>query len=178
MRAKYRKGFSLIELLIVILILSIVYFLGFDGLTINKPKPQALTPLTLKSTLSSIFPLGEHSTFVCTNRCTKCYWRTTLQMPFEPYEQRISLGDIKVYTIDSEDTLTPVEYERYNDNPICLMVDVYPNGSSTQLIIEDNKQSYFIPSFLDEPRIFASSNEAKEYWVQKSEALFNSGDFY
>ena len=178
MRAKYHKGFSLLELLIVILILSIVYFLGFDGLSINKPKQKALTPLTLQSTLSSMFPLGGKSTFICTNHCTKCYWRSGLQMPFEPYEQSINLGDIKAYTIDSEDTLTPIEYGRYNDNPICLMVEVYPNGSTTQLIIEDSRQSYFLPSFLGEPRIFASTNEAKEYWVQKSEALYGSGDFY
>lgn len=178
MRAKYHKGFSLIELLIVILILSIVYFLGFDGLSVNKPKPKTLTPLTLKSTLSSIFPLGEYSTFICTDGCTKCYWRSGIQMPFEPYAQSINLGDIKVYTIDSEDSLTPVEYERYHDNPICLMVDVYPNGSSTQLIIEDSKQSYFLPSFLGETHIFSSPDEAKEYWVQKSKTLFNSGDFY
>jgi len=46
---RHHKGFSLIELLIVIIIISIVYFLGFSGIEKTTDKPKALTPLNLKS---------------------------------------------------------------------------------------------------------------------------------
>ena len=48
---RMHKGFSLIELLIVIIIISIVYFLGFSGIEKSSIKPKALTPLNLKSTV-------------------------------------------------------------------------------------------------------------------------------
>ena len=40
-RYEGRKGFSLIELLIVILLVSIVYFLGFEGVEMGKKKPKS-----------------------------------------------------------------------------------------------------------------------------------------
>ena len=44
-RYEARKGFSLIELLIVILLVSIVYFLGFEGVEMGKKKLEATRQL-------------------------------------------------------------------------------------------------------------------------------------
>ena len=52
---KTHKGFSLIELLIVILIISLVYFLGFSSIEKASTKAKALTPLNLKSSIEKIW---------------------------------------------------------------------------------------------------------------------------
>lgn len=173
-----RKGFSLIELLIVILIISIVYFLGFDGLEVGKQKPKALTPLNLKSTILSSELFSGQGTLLCINKCRSCYLRQGISSAFEEYTSPIDLGDIEAYTIDSEDSLTRIEYGRYQDEKICLLMDFYNNGSSTQIILKNDKGSYFLPAFFNEPQEFPSPEEAKEYWLRNSTAASESGEFY
>ncbi|HSR74184.1 MAG TPA: prepilin-type N-terminal cleavage/methylation domain-containing protein [Sulfurovum sp.] len=173
-----KKGFSLLELLIVILIVSMVYFLGFEGIEIGKPKPKALSPLTLKSTIVSSELFNREATLLCINDCRSCYLRKDISSPFEEYTAPLELSDIKVYTLDRYDTLTQVEYGRYQDKKICLVMDFYTNGSSTQMILKDDKGAYFLPTFFGEPQMFPSIEEAKEHWLKNASAASQSGEFY
>lgn len=177
-RYPVHKAFSLIELLIVILIISMVYFLGFEGIEIGKKKPKALTPLNLKSSIVSSDFFGNQATLLCINKCRTCYLRPDIASGFEEYTSPIDFSDIKAYTLDKDDSLIPIEYERYQDKKICLIMNFYSNGSSTQIILEEGEKSYFLPAFFTEPKAFSSPQEAKEYWLRNSTAVANSGDFY
>lgn len=177
-RYKASKGFSLIELLIVILIVSIVYFLGFEGVDIGKPKPKALTPLNLKSNILSSELFSGQATLLCTDKCRSCYLRRDVSSEFQEYTSPIDLADIQAYTLDRQDALTPIEYGRYQDKKICLLMDFYNNGSSTQIILKNDKGSYFLPAFFGEPQAFYSPEEAKEYWLRNSTVADDSGAFY
>ncbi len=172
------KGFSLIELLIVILIVSIVYFLGFEGIELGKKKPKPLSPLNLKSNIvSSEFFNGE-ATLLCIDECRSCYLRQGISSAFEEYTSAIDLRKIKAYTVDKDESLMQIEYGRYQDEKICLLMDFYPNGSSTQIILKNEEGSYFLPAFFGEPQAFSSPEEAKEYWLKNSRFLSDSGAFY
>jgi prepilin-type N-terminal cleavage/methylation domain-containing protein len=177
-RYNVSKGFSLIELLIVILIVSIVYFLGFEGVELGKPKPKALTPLNLKSTITSSELFRGEATLLCIDQCRSCYLRKGISSEFEAYTSPIDLKDIKAYTLDNYDSLSRIEYGRYQDKKICLIMDFYSNGSSTQIILENEQGSYFLPAFFGEPQVFSSHEEAKEYWLSYSTAASDSGAFY
>ncbi len=172
------KGFSLIELLIVILIVSIVYFLGFEGVEIGKKKPKALTPLNLKSNIVSSELFSGQATLLCINQCRSCYLRSGLSSGFQEYTSPIDLTNIQAYTIDKYDALTRIEYGRYQDKKICLLMDFFNNGSSTQIILKNDKGTYFLPAFFGEPKELPSLEEAKEYWLRNSTAASNSGEFY
>ena len=144
----------------------------------GKKKPKALTPLNLKSNiLSSEFFTGQ-ATLLCINQCRTCYLREDISSGFQEYTTPIDLTDIKAYTIDQYDGLTPVEYGRYQDARICLIMDFYTNGSSTQIILENDEGAYFLPAFFGEPKAFSSPEEAKEYWLRDSTVVSNSGEFY
>jgi prepilin-type N-terminal cleavage/methylation domain-containing protein len=177
-RYKIHKGFSLIELLIVILIVSIVYFLGFEGIEMGKKKPKALTPLNLKSNIISSEHFSGEATLLCINQCRSCYLRENVSSGFQEYTMPIALTNIKAYTIDTYDGLTRIEYGRYQDAKICLIIDFYNNGSSTQIILENDEEAYFLPAFFGEPKAFSSPEEAKEYWLRNSAVVSNSGEFY
>lgn len=177
-RYKARKGFSLIELLIVILIVSIVYFLGFEGVDIGNPKPKALTPLNLKSNIVSSELFSGQATLLCIDKCRSCYLRRDVSSDFQEYTSPIDLTNIQAYTLDGQDALVPVEYGRYQDKKICLIMDFYNNGSSTQIILENDTGAYFLPAFFGEPQVFPSPEEAKEYWLRNSTAVSDSGAFY
>jgi prepilin-type N-terminal cleavage/methylation domain-containing protein len=173
-----RNGFSLIELLIVIIIISIVYFLGFEGVELGKERPKALTPLTLKSTIMKSDIFAEEATFICTNACRSCYLRRGVSSGFDAYEHGIDLKGIQAYTLDEREAVTPLEYGRYQDQKICLRLDFYKNGSSTQIILKNKKGVYFLPAFFGEPQKVDTLEEAKELWLKNSTLASNSGDFY
>ncbi|RRS31376.1 MAG: hypothetical protein P794_04140 [Epsilonproteobacteria bacterium (ex Lamellibrachia satsuma)] len=172
------RGFSLIELLIVILIVSIVYFLGFSGLEKSDNKPKALTPLNLKSTIvkSDLF-YGE-ATLMCTDKCRSCYLRKGINDPFKSYEHGIDLKDTEVYTLDQQESLLRLEYGRYKDHKICLVLDFYRNGSSTQIILKNENGVYFLPAYFGEPKKVDSLEDARDLWLKNSDLVSNSGDFY
>jgi prepilin-type N-terminal cleavage/methylation domain-containing protein len=175
---KLRKGFSLIELLIVILIISIVYFLGFSGVEERGSRTKALTPLNLKSAImkSDIFT-GE-ATLLCIDECRSCYLRKGIDSTFQAYKSNIDLRKIQAYTLDERESLLRLEYGRYQDKKICLILDFYKNGSSTQIILKNESGVYFLPAFFGTPQKVDSLKNAKDLWLKNSDLVSNSGDFY
>jgi len=177
-RCHARKGFSLIELLIVIGVIGAVYAIGLSTFKLNKPKAKALTPLNLKKSIVHSKSFQGQATLLCVDKCKKCYLRKDISSSFQAYTNKIDLTGIKAYTIDERDSLRKIEYERFNDKKICLIMDFYNNGSSTQIILENKEGAYFLPAFFGEAKKFDSPDDAKEYWLKKSHLVSNSGDFY
>lgn len=175
---KLRQGFSLVELLIVIFIISLVYYLGFSGVELGKAKPKALTPMNLKENIVNSEFFSDHATLMCINKCRQCYLRQGVSSAFEAYSNTIDLSNIKAYTIDESNALRRIEYERFNDEKICLVMDFYTNGSSTQIILENEEGAYFLPAFFGKPKRFDSPEDAKTHWLKQSRTVSNSGDFY
>ena len=170
-----RKGFSLLELIIVVMIISISYMLVFSSMQEGAKEPKALTPLNLKSNLLDNNITGERE-FICINNSSVCYiYKNGVIIP---YTNKISLKDITIYKIDSEDNTYKVEYGRYDDNKISLRFTIYSNGSSTQMIIKHRDLFFYLPTFFGKPQIVNSLDEAKKLWIEPTELIKNSGDFY
>ena len=173
-----RNAFTLIELIIVIAILSLVLFLSIEGFSLDKPKPKALTIENLKERIIGSKLFKGQATFLCVDGCKECYLRSTLGGRFAKIEAPSALRDIEVYILDEDDNPTKVEYGRYNDKKICLVMEFYPNGSSTKLILKNDKGAYLMPSFFGKPRRFESVEEAVEHWVEQSAPVRDSGAYH
>jgi len=173
-----RKGFSLLELLLVIFIVSLVYFLGFEGFEKPKPSTTLLTPKNLKSVLAKSELFTQEGTFLCTNQCSTCYYRGTSDERFKPYEGKMALKGTESYFFNTEKQLQKMDYGRFRDQKICLLMQFYPNGSATQIILKQGKHIYLLPSYLGEPRTFGSLDEARDFLVKNIERLSQNGDFY
>lgn len=175
---KQHQGFTLIELLVVILLISLVYFLGLSGVEKMGAKPSPLTPLNLKSTLLKSHAVSKHATLMCLNNCRTCYLRHGMYGSFEVYENGIDLTDTQAYTLNNRNDLVDLEYGRYKDDKICLLIDFYPNGSSTQIILKQKDKAYFLPAFFGEPKEVKTIEEAKDLWLKNNALLSDKGDFY
>jgi hypothetical protein len=57
-------------------------------------------------------------------------------------------------------------------------MDFYNNGSSTQIILENEKGAYFLPAFFGEAKQFDSPEDAKDYWLERSHLVSSSGEYY
>jgi len=115
---------------------------------------------------------------MCVNDSKKCYLRKGLSANFTPYANKINLQGIKAYTIDKSDALVAIEYQRFHDEKISLVMEFYNNGSSTQMILEHGKKAYFMPAFFGKAKEFDSVDDAKDYWLEKSRLVSNAGEYY
>jgi hypothetical protein len=175
---RFQEAFSLLELLLVIFIISLVYFLGFSG--VEKPKKQQtlITPLTLKSTLMHDPLFQGERTFLCINACKSCYIRKNISEPFEEYKGKLQLHKATSYIVNRNNMLQELEPGRYQDQKVCLLFHIFPNGSSTPLIIQTTEGIYFLPSYFGKPQKVDSLEEGRDLWLQYDDALSGQGDFY
>jgi prepilin-type N-terminal cleavage/methylation domain-containing protein len=170
------EGFSLIELLLVIFIVSLVYFLGFSTVKNEKKSPK---PLSVKNIKSAIIQAGlKEGTLICTKQCEQCFFRKSINTSFEPYKGKIDLKGLKVYTIDAQETLVRDEPGHFKHEKICLQIHFYPNGSSTPLVIENSQGIYFLPAYFGEPQKVKSLEEAEVLWLEQYNTLKQSGAIY
>jgi len=175
---KRQKGFSLIELLIVIIIVSLVYFLAFSGIEKSEDRPKALGPANLKSSILNSELFQGEGTLLCINECRSCYLRKNINEPFQAYESKIDLEGTEVYTLDANDALLRMEYGRYDDAKICLSMQFYRNGSSTKMILKQKEDVYLLPAYFGEAQKVESIEAAKELWLKETRYAANRGDYY
>jgi len=171
-----QQGFSLIELLVVISIVSLVYFLGFGKISLSKSKHTLLKPKEFLSHISNNFTKG---TLICTNQCQKCYFKQSLNTSPVKLNKIPDLGkDITIYKLDSHNILNNIDFGKYHDEKICLSINFYPNGSHTKFIIESTKGIYFVNVLYDDVKEASSLEDAKNLWIEDKKYLYNLGDFY
>jgi prepilin-type N-terminal cleavage/methylation domain-containing protein len=170
------RGFSLIELLLVIFIVSLVYFLGFSTVKNEKKSPK---PLSVKNIKSAITQAGlKEGTLICTKHCKECFFRKDINAPFEPYKGKIDLKELKVYKMNTQERLVRDEPGHFQHEKICLQMQFYPNGSSTPLVIENSQGIYFLPSYFGEPQKVKSLEKAKRLWLDQYHTLKRAGAVY
>jgi prepilin-type N-terminal cleavage/methylation domain-containing protein len=173
------KAFTLMELLIVIFIVALVYFLGFGAISWSNKKNNQITPLNLKTTIQNSTSFEGHGKLICLDHCKSCYFQTNINAPLRKIKNPIKLGeDVSIYQLDRDDTLTRRDFGRFDDKKICLVMDFYKNGSSTQMVIENSNGIYFLSAFFDTSSKVNSLSDAKDLWLQYNKPLQNLGDFY
>ncbi|MDM5272613.1 prepilin-type N-terminal cleavage/methylation domain-containing protein [Sulfurovum sp. zt1-1] len=174
----FRKGFTLIELMIVIFLIVLIYALVFSYFSEEETKPEALTPLTLKASLADAGMLSGQTTLLCTDKCKTCYLRQGLQSDFKLYENAANLQNSEVYLLDTYNDLSLAEYGRYDDKKVCLQLDFYPNGSSTKAVLKTPQGIFYLPSYFGKPQEVESLEAAKDLWLKDTKLVTGTGDFY
>jgi prepilin-type N-terminal cleavage/methylation domain-containing protein len=174
---KYKKAFSLIELLIVIFIISLIYVLGFEPIFLQNSSTPQVTPLRLTSIIKK--HNSKVGKMICLNQCKDCFFTNSLHQPLKKLDINFDLGkDVSIYTLDKNSELKKMDFGRIDDNKVCMVIEFYKNGSNTQFILQNSEHTYFISSFFDTSKEIDSLEEAKELWIKDSQYLQNMGDLY
>jgi len=172
------RGFTLIELIVVVMIISLVGFLVFSEAVKKSKKPDKLDPLTLPSTLQKTFGSNIDIEFFCVKNSTDCY--IIKENKITPYKGAIDFGkNLEVYMIDKDNRLAQIEeFGRIKDNKISLRYKLYSNGSTQQIILSNNKGVYYLPSYFGKPTKVEDLESAKELWIKSEYNIRDSGDYY
>ncbi len=173
------KAFTLIELIVVILIISLVGFMVFAEVKKQEEKADKVTPLSLRSSLKKAFAnYHEDIEFFCIKKSTDCY--IAREAEIIPYEGLIHLGkEVETYKVDKNNQMVQIEeFGRVKDEKITFRYTLYANGSTTKIVISNTQGIYYLPSYFDKPQQVESLDEAKNLWIKPEYDLGDSGSYY
>jgi len=173
-----RKAFTLIELIVVVLLISLIGFLVFSEAVKQTKKPDKLDPTTLASTLKKDFQSDEDIEFFCIQKCRDCYIAKGADIT--SYKGGVELGNnLEVFIVDKNNQLRQIEnFGRIKDQKICIRYTLYANGSTTQLILSNDDGIYYLPSYFGEPQKVEDMDEAKNLWIKEEFNLKDSGNYF
>jgi prepilin-type N-terminal cleavage/methylation domain-containing protein len=173
------KGFTLLELIVVVMIVSLMSFMVISSaIKSEKKKIEILDPRTLPSTLRESFKGQGDVELYCIKKCEECY---VIQAgDISPYDGGISFGkDVEIHLLDDDNHFVEIDdLGRIKDEKVCLRYHLYPNGSTTKMLIVNDQGIYFLPSYFGKAKKVSDMQEAKELWVNEEYSLRDSGSFY
>jgi prepilin-type N-terminal cleavage/methylation domain-containing protein len=172
------KGFSLLELIVVVMIVSLIGFLVFSSAVTQQQKTKVLDPTTLPSTFRDSFKGQGDVELFCIKKCEECY--VVQGGNISPYDGGIDFGkDVEIHLLDDDNRFVEIDdLGRIKDKKVCLRYHLYPNGSTTQMVIVNKNGIYFLPSYFGKATKVEDMEEAKELWVKEDYSLRDSGSFY
>jgi len=179
MKTVSKSSFTLFELLIVILIISIIYGIFIEKLG-SKEKVLRQKGLEGLKELLSAYDFNESAAIKCTDGCKHCY----LYLDGQQKEEIPSFftSEPKVYDYDIHGMLSQVHFlpifKENNPKEVCFEYDLYPNGSGSSYLVEYEKKYYIFYAYLHPVKVVSTLSEAQKFfdpsqWIPTDSSEYN-----
>jgi prepilin-type N-terminal cleavage/methylation domain-containing protein len=164
-----KKGFSLIELMIVIMIIGVVYTLAITKLKVYS-NTQGKAPLTLKTLKPYLYQLANkaqaQAKLVCFDGCEVCRIYVGGEKAQELSNPLVTT-QVVAYKYDYFDgmtpyTPTPIFDENGVEHDVCFELRVDTQNIATQIIVEDAQKVYDYSDYFQDVVVYNSLEEAKQ----------------
>ncbi len=171
----YKKAFTLFELIIVITLVSIVYYLTLSNFDINKKQIDTITLTNLKQTLLKIDFEDNISIKCVDDENIDCLvivdgeiQETKIKNLFTncPDVYEYSKEQIKIEFDDLE--LEQLEYLN-----ICFEFNINKNKASSQMIVDTNNEVFIYDNISNEPIKIKYLKEISLYFDKKNDEVKN-----
>lgn len=162
-----RRGFSLIELLIVVVIMGVVYTLSISGFQNIQEGKTRITLQNLKEYLNKI-PRDKSVEFLCLDKCSSC----DIFVDGELYSETGAFDDflddsIRVYRYDFLQGAQEITKKVYFNSEeveedVCFSYSLNKKGVGEQVLVEFKEKVYDYTSYLTPTPLYTSLQEAVE----------------
>ncbi len=161
-----RRGFTLFELLLVVILIGVIYAIFVHKLSQKKVHDEsgAFTLETLKTSLSS-FPAKRRVELFCFTPCDICnVYRDGKKVEDLDIELFETLPN--VYNRDAYGQVQRIEFLSMEDKKeikdVCFHFTLFSNQSSSSYIVEYDKKFYLFDAYMQPVRVFENLSDASE----------------
>ena len=157
-----KRGFTLLELMLVVVIVGLVYGLSISGLKQRSEEPFSLTLMTLPQFLQG-FHQRNSVAAVCTDRCMRCdlYVDGELLKPLEPFvDDSAAFYRFDLHLGTRDVVWTSLFDEEGREEEVCFRYDIRPDGSSEEMMVLYRGEVIDYPGYFGSATRFASLEEA------------------
>ncbi len=150
--------------MLVVIVVGLIYGLFLSNMKRYGEKAFDLDLMTLPAYLQSLHEQNRLA-LICVDACRSCFLSvegvTTAQIdPFVDDSLRLYRHDR--FTGNELLELTPVFDEEGRENEVCFRYDLYPDGSSSEMMVEYGDSVVDYTGYFSQPRRYASLEEAIE----------------
>ncbi|MDR2099385.1 MAG: hypothetical protein LBP40_00990 [Campylobacteraceae bacterium] len=164
---RVRGAFTLFELLLVLLLIVISYGLFAQNFSMKSPEEESVKLEKLNLYLAKIGGDKNLVSLRCIDNCNECkvlVEGNDTDMTLNIFEKD---NKVNAYRFDGK-RLEKVEFDDYYINEykrekVCFRMDVYPNGSSDELVLEYKNRAYLFENYINEGRVFDTVANAQDF---------------
>ncbi len=161
-----KKAFTLIELLLVVVIIGVIYGLVINSMQKINDKEMSLGFESLPSFMKT-FHRRNHVALICTDNCKACALYVDSEMikevdAFMAKEKVLRFWSFDADTGTRELRFTPIFDEDEREFDVCFKYEIFEDGSSSEMIIETQKESYDYRGFFMPPARHSSLQALEE----------------
>ena len=165
-----RKGFTLFELIIVIILVSIIYYFTLSNFSIKQSKLDSISLMNLKQVLSE-FEFEEKISLHCIDdENIDCFVLIDGQIQ----EEKISglfekCPDVYEYSKDQKRIeFSDLELEKLESYPICFEYELKSDGHSSQMIVDTTEDVFIYDNISKSPKKIKYINDIGLYFDEKN----------
>ncbi len=165
-----KRGFTLFELLVVIILISIVYFLVIPS-GLGAKKDRAIFKFENLKTYLSSFDKSAKVTLICIRECKKCY----VFYKDKQVETGVINRELRAYTynngyLDDAKFSAPKYFDAYEN--ICFKYSVDPKRNiGDEVFVKYGQKVYYFSPYFQKTKIFDSLSEASDFYTNGLEKL-------
>lgn len=162
-----RSAFTLFELMVVIIIIGVIYGIFVQNIDVLEEEKKEFRFENLKAFLTR-YQNDNTISIICLEENLKGCSDCRIYIDGKPTESQISLDpEMTVWYLDSDDILEKKDYGTilYDNDYVkkCFEFSLYPNGSSTEMIVEHQNKTYLFFPYFQPTKIFEDPNDASLY---------------
>jgi len=179
LKIRVLKAFTLIELIIVIIIISMMSFLVFSENMQENKREKEISPLNLKEEILKVVGENREVTLFCINSCRRCYLLND-DRSISEFKGKLHFGkDFEAMVLNNNNEAISIDdFGRVKDQKVCFRFKIYKNGSSTKYILTNSEGVYFLPSFFGVPQEVDDVDTARKLWLREEFNLKDNANYY
>lgn len=172
----FRRAFSLMELMLVVLIIGIVYAMALSSFKPPDTKElDSFTLMTLPEFLRDSYKLSD-AKLVCFEPCGKCSVVVDGQWQEDEVELFTS-SDVKSYSLDvqgyaNELDFPPVDLEDAYKQA-CFILHKRPNGSIEPIVLESEGRFIYYKAAYEEVQSYKNLTDIQDEYQKQSSTIRN-----
>ena len=161
-----KRAFTLIELLLVVVIIGVIYGLVINSMKKINDKESALGFESLPAFMKT-FHQRNRVALICTDNCKTCALYLDGEKlkeidAFMEKERVLRFWSFDANTGTQELRFTPIFDVDDREFDVCFKYEIFEDGSSSEMIIETQKQSYDYRGLLTPPARYSSLQALEE----------------
>lgn len=159
-----RRGFTLIELMVVVLIVGLIYGLAIEGIQRGSEASEELSLKTLVEFMQAK-QHGNDLSLICTDRCQSCtlFADGAAVAEIPPFlDSSASFYRFNYYTGSEPMEWTPLYDEEGREEEVCFRYDLYRDGSRSEMLAEYGGEVVDLPGPFAKTAVYATLSDAVE----------------
>jgi prepilin-type N-terminal cleavage/methylation domain-containing protein len=155
-------GFTLIELVVVVFIIGLIYGVAINSIDRTTEGPEAVRLETVRDYMQQQHR-QNHLSLICIDDCSTCalYTDGAKVRELPPFVDRHAEYYRFNYYRGAELLEWPPLYtEEGREEEVCFRYDLYPDGSSSEMMVQYGDRVLDFPGFFGDTTAYASMEEA------------------